>query len=215
MVCPCCQQRYCHKKSPCTLDLRIQVSWCGVSGVSSRILPRINGVCGNPRTGEGNSGNGLFSSAPLGECVPNDNLDSIRNTRIRVMLGTGQTTTGFNGLSCCTRTAVRAARIDGGSVVVSITPQMSARWDFTFPSLDGGPSVTKIYEDANVSHPCYAVFGNVWLGCKDTAPTLTLLNANLDPGNFCSSQDTEDGYAAIDGPFPSNECGTRCENPLP
>lgn len=216
MACVCCAKSYCHKKSPCTLGLRIQVSWCGVSGVSSLILPRINGTCGNRLTGEGNSGNGIFDSASLGGCVPNDNPPSIALNIKRVMLGTGSVALDrFGGLSCCTRTALDDARVDGGSVIVNITTRMSARWDFTFPSLAGSPVMTKMYEVVDDSHPCYAAFGHIWRGCVATPPILTLLNANADPGNFCSANATEGGYAAIDGPFSSTQCATRCENPLP
>jgi len=218
MVCVCCGKSYCHKKSPCARDLRIQVSWCGVSGVSSRIIPVFNGRCGNA-LGEGNSGNGVFRSDFLGTC-PGQTESEGRETDnyINVMLGTGYVLNQrFGGLSCCRRVSLDGAVIEGGSVTVNITRWMSARWSFGFPDLAGGATVVKTYvfEDPAFAGSCWGKFSGLWNACKETPPTLQLLGADVDPGNFCSANETEDSYPAIKGPFSTAECDAQCLNPLP
>jgi len=218
MACICCGKSYCHKKSPCDRNLRIQVSWCGVTGISSQVKPLVNGLCGN-RLGEGDSGNGFFRSDYLGDC-PGQSIGDGRYTNnwINVLLGTGYVLNQrFNGLSCCRRTSVDGATIEGGSVIVSITRWMAARWDFSFPTLNGAASLTKRYsfEDPGGAGSCWGAFSGIWNSCKDTEPVLQLLGTDVEPGKFCSSNETEGGYAAVDGPFATAECQTRCENPLP
>lgn len=167
MVCICCGKSYCHKKSPCARDLRIEVSWCGVTGVSSRINPLVNGLCGN-RLGEGDSGNGVFERITAGAC----------STFVQVMLGTGYVLNQkYGGLSCCRRTSLRGAAIEGGTLIVNVSRYTAIRWDFSFSSLDAAVTLVKRYtfEDLSYAGSCSNAILGEWNSCKNTEPVLRLL----------------------------------------
>ena len=109
------------------------------------------------------------------------------------------------------------AAIEGGSIIVNVSRYTAIRWDFSFSSLDAAATLVKRYafEDLSYAGSCSNAILGEWNSCKNTEPVLRLLGTDVEPGKFCSSNETEGGYAAVDGPFATAECQTRCENPLP
>lgn len=214
MACPCCADYYCHAPSPCLKDIRIKVTWGGVSAVSERVTT----FAGLNR---GTSGTGAFETT-LGIC--NDRTDGlIFPVRVRFQIG-GSSGGGFppayQSPSFCERTGQRTARIYNGKVwcIVNNGPilnnyERARLYSFSFPSLDAAAVLSL---DTTTTVGGTTACGNSLVsGFVDSDPTIELVIAT-NPPDFCDPSAAIGGFAAVSGPYRTlASCQESCGNPLP